>query len=315
MFSKRSPVADRCIKIRGKMYVQSCGREISRGKESLSFPERAVTARLAAATSRGLPQRHRSAQRRGYLHFPAVPQSERLIKPQHKEERSREWSPTTGRDYLYDPLPRNQFRIIRYIPTASNGTPPSLPEGYREKRSRYTPDVLITSFLCRERRCARIRTFRDRSASIRERALAVLRHGASGRLFPSPRARARGEGKKSSEDKLSRVDPAAISASVAQSNAPRAPRVICRRDKSIPIAIAKRTPWFRYHATAAMQREVICRRARARVPLERNFRPCSRRAKVVAARRGAARERTDDIIVREESSARTAKTYVCQRLS
>ncbi|EGI70130.1 hypothetical protein G5I_00887 [Acromyrmex echinatior] len=77
-----------------------------------SYPFRGETRRLQLQPAVAFP--NVIGQQRGYLHFPAVPQSERLIKPQQRGKEPRV-SPETGQDYLYDPLPQNQFRIIRFV--------------------------------------------------------------------------------------------------------------------------------------------------------------------------------------------------------
>ncbi|KYN21825.1 Transcription factor hamlet [Trachymyrmex cornetzi] len=77
-----------------------------------SYPFRGETRRLQLQPAVAFP--NVIGRQRGYLHFPAVPQSERLIKPQQRGKEPRV-SPETGQDYLYDPLPQNQFRIIRFV--------------------------------------------------------------------------------------------------------------------------------------------------------------------------------------------------------
>ncbi|KYN01645.1 hypothetical protein ALC62_07617, partial [Cyphomyrmex costatus] len=77
-----------------------------------SYPFRGETRRLQLQPAVAFP--NVIGRQRGYLHFPAVPQSERLIKPQQRGKEP-QVSPETGRDYLYDPLPQNQFRIIRFV--------------------------------------------------------------------------------------------------------------------------------------------------------------------------------------------------------
>lgn len=98
-----------------------------RSKES--YPFRGEARRLQLQPAVAFP--NVIGRQRGYLHFPAVPQSERLIKPQQRGKEPRV-SPATGRDYLYDLFPRNQFRIIRLVVERYAAI---AAEGYWEKRT------------------------------------------------------------------------------------------------------------------------------------------------------------------------------------
>lgn len=98
------------MKNRGKDKLTAITSLTPRSKESYPFRGEARQLQLQPAVA--FP--NVIGRQRGYLHFPAVPQSERLIKPQQRGKEPRV-SPATSRDYLYDLLPRNQFRIIRFV--------------------------------------------------------------------------------------------------------------------------------------------------------------------------------------------------------